>query len=222
MTWNDTATGKQLSLIEGILTDNGLYDGNWDRTWKRLEAARIDERNPGDGTPVTRREASAMIDYLTGQGYRRSYGRGPAQQAPAQQPSGQPAEVGVYRRDGKLYVVREFTPRPETERDHGVRTGTVRQQGKVRYARQIIELTAAQGDRLNEQGDRIRTEEARAPRMQFELTAADRLTVEEVEALSVKFSYCLVCGRHLRVAESVEAGIGPVCRKRQQGALAAA
>jgi hypothetical protein len=116
-----------------------------------------------------------------------------------------PAAVGVYRKDGSLYVVREFTPQGE--------------QRKVRYAREIVPLTDAQGDRLNQQGERVRVEERKAPGMQYRLTQADALPLEEVTALSIQWESCLVCGRHLRVAESVERGIGPVCHGRQAALL---
>ena len=116
-----------------------------------------------------------------------------------------PAMVGVYRKDGKLYVVRQFTPQGE--------------QRKVTYAREIVPLTPAQGDRLNQDGERVRIEERKAPGMQYRLAPADALPLEEVTALSVQWESCLVCGRHIRVAESVERGIGPVCYGRQAALL---
>jgi hypothetical protein len=120
----------------------------------------------------------------------------------------EPAPVGVYRQDGRLFVVREFTPQGEDR--------------KVRYAREIIPLTAAQGDRLSQDGERVRIEERKAPGMQYRLAAADALPMAEVTALSVQWEHCLVCGRHLRVAESVERGIGPVCYGRQTALIGAA
>ena len=131
----------------------------------------------------------------------------PAQPGRPAQPErrGEAAPVGVYRQDGNLYVVREFTPQGESR--------------KVRYARQIIPLTGAQGDRLNQQGERVRIEERKVPGMQYRLTAADALPMEEVTALSIQWEHCLVCGRPLRVAESVERGIGPVCYGRQMALL---
>jgi len=120
-------------------------------------------------------------------------------------PADTPAAVGVYRKGGKLYVVREFTPQGESR--------------KVRYAREIVPLTDAQGDRLNQQGSRVRIEERKAPGMQYRLAQADALPLEEVTALSIQWESCLVCGRHLRVAESVVRGIGPVCHGRQAALL---
>jgi len=145
-----------------------------------------------------------------GTGHRSCTCANPAPAAPHQPQapsSNTPAEVGVYRQADKLYVVREFTPRGE--------------QRKVRYAREIVPLTDAQGDRLNQQGERVRVEERKAPGMQYRLTKADALPLEEVTALSIQWESCLVCGRHLRVAESVERGIGPVCNGRQAALLGA-
>lgn len=46
------------------------------------------------------------------------------------------------------------------------------------------------------------------------LTPHDRLTLIEVEAMSVHFGVCCVCGRELTADTSVKRGIGPVCRTR--------
>lgn len=43
------------------------------------------------------------------------------------------------------------------------------------------------------------------------LTAAQRMTAEQVEAASAEIGVCAVCGRVLTARDSVKAGIGPVC-----------
>jgi hypothetical protein len=58
------ATDKQVTLIEKILTERELYYGEYDRLWKRLEAHRINERTPGEGTWIECKNASKIIDWL--------------------------------------------------------------------------------------------------------------------------------------------------------------
>lgn len=41
-----------------------------------------------------------------------------------------------------------------------------------------------------------------------------RMDLERAKELAVQYGRCLNCGRKLKVAESVERGIGPVCIKR--------
>jgi len=134
-----------------------------------------------------------------------------------------PAELGLYRHNRRLYVIREFTPRPEYERDHGVRTGTIRQQGKVRYARELVENGPGNLDRAREDGTAIKLHSIPAPRMQWELRPEEALTLEEAKALNIKFGECVICGTPIEAKESVEdrAGIGPVCYARQSALQAA-
>ena len=193
------ASPKQIAFIKRLLDQRQVADETADRAWTLLEAHDIDVRTPGDGSLIPMAVAGRMIDHLLDQPWKPSEG---------QRQDGSAAGVGVYRHDGELFVVREFTPQGESR--------------IVRYCRKIVTLTDGQGDRLNQDGEHIRTEEEKAPRMQFTLTDDELLSVEDVEKLSVQFSYCLICGKHLRVAKSVETGIGPVCRKNYAGRLAAA
>jgi hypothetical protein len=48
----------------------------------------------------------------------------------------------------------------------------------------------------------------------FDLTDTDRMPVERAKELAVRYGRCINCGRRLKAAASVEAGIGPVCIKR--------
>lgn len=48
----------------------------------------------------------------------------------------------------------------------------------------------------------------------YRLGDARRLDVDEIEALSLQFSRCFLCGRVLTAKESKARGIGPVCRKK--------
>jgi hypothetical protein len=102
---------------------------------------------------------------------------------------------GVYRLDGQVYIVK-----PNRE--------------KTRlYAKRLVELGAAQGDRLNVAGDHVRIEFEYAPGIVRSLTPAHRMSADEGKALTLRYGRCICCGRALKVAESVERGIGPVCIK---------
>lgn len=50
----------------------------------------------------------------------------------------------------------------------------------------------------------------------YRLAEARRLDLGEIEALSLQFSRCFVCGRVLKAKDSKARGIGPVCAKRVQ------
>jgi hypothetical protein len=52
----------------------------------------------------------------------------------------------------------------------------------------------------------------------YRLAEARRLDLGEIEALSLQFSRCFICGRKLSAKESKARGIGPVCAKRVQAA----
>lgn len=48
----------------------------------------------------------------------------------------------------------------------------------------------------------------------FKLTAADKLTVEQANEMSLHHGHCMLCGRTLTKKESTQRGIGPVCIKK--------
>lgn len=102
------------------------------------------------------------------------------------------APIGVYELDGDLYAIRE------AKGDDGK---------PFRYARLLVVTR-------NADGDVHRVDFDKAPGAQYRVHNGRRLTVEEVEALSLDFKRCALCGRTLKVKESKLAGIGPVCREK--------
>ncbi len=104
---------------------------------------------------------------------------------------------GVFRKDGEVYVVK-----PNRE--------------KTRlYAKKLVE---APSNRLTEQGEVVEFDFVYAPGAIYNLTEANRMPLEEGKKLMIRYGKCIVCGRRLKVAESVERGIGPVCIKYFKGA----
>jgi hypothetical protein len=64
-----TATPDQVRHIVSILDANQLHGGAYERLWAACEAADIDFRTPGDGTPMDAGYAVGAIEWLEGHGY---------------------------------------------------------------------------------------------------------------------------------------------------------
>jgi Family of unknown function (DUF6011) len=97
--------------------------------------------------------------------------------------------MGVFKKDGRVYVVK---PNKEKTRV---------------YAKEIVESPA----RMTESGLKVDFETRYAPGIVFKLTEADRWDLADAKDFLTKFARCIVCGRHLKAAKSVERSIGPVC-----------
>lgn len=78
------------------------------------------------------------------------------------------------------------------------------------YAKRLIEIG---GQRLTEAGTVVEIEFEYAPGAIYRLTEADRMPLEKAKELTIRYGRCIVCGRRLKAAQSVERGIGPVCIK---------
>lgn len=78
------------------------------------------------------------------------------------------------------------------------------------YAQRLVEID---GDRLAESGDVVHIEFEYAPGVIKRLKPHQRMSIERARELTIRYGRCLACGRALKNAESVERGIGPVCRK---------
>jgi hypothetical protein len=72
-------------------------------------------------------------------------------------------------------------------------------------------LTPIGGARLTETDAVVRWEFTYAPGAMRELCAEDRLPLDDARAFGIRYGVCCVCGRTLKDAASVAAGIGPVC-----------
>jgi hypothetical protein len=108
------------------------------------------------------------------------------------QPADPVTETGMYRAGADVFKV---------------------QRGKDSGALYAKKLISHNGDRLMESGDVKRVEFEYAPGWVRSLSAANRMTVDEAKALSIRFGFCVVCGAFLKDAKSVARGIGPICIK---------
>jgi hypothetical protein len=103
---------------------------------------------------------------------------------------------GVFEKDGETYIVKW----------NRAKTGM--------YALKLVDLTPAQGDRVRDDGEDARYETEYVRGVVFQLTEDDRMSLEKGKQLTLKYGRCIACGAGLRVKESLEAGMGPVCRKK--------
>jgi hypothetical protein len=99
--------------------------------------------------------------------------------------------MGVFRKDGKVYVVK---PNKEKSRV---------------YAKEIVESPA----RMTEAGEVVEFEAVYRPGAIYTLTEADRMELADAHEFLTKYARCIVCHRHLKAATSVANSIGPVCAK---------
>lgn len=79
------------------------------------------------------------------------------------------------------------------------------------YAQRLIELPGV--DRLAESGDVVHIEFEYAPGVVRRLRPHHRMPIGRARELTIRYGRCLACGRRLKNADSVERGIGPVCRR---------
>jgi|SRR5215472_6602306 len=77
------------------------------------------------------------------------------------------------------------------------------------YAKRWVEIRA---ERSLEAGGRAHGEWSYEPGLVNEVAESGRkMTLDEAKAFILRYGQCVRCGRHLKAAESVERGIGPVC-----------
>lgn len=97
---------------------------------------------------------------------------------------------GAYRRDDVVYIVR-----PNREKTRV-------------YAKRMVVIG---GERLTEAGTVVNIEFEYEKGAIYDLRPEHRLSAEECEQLSLRYGKCIMCGRGLKAAKSVQRMIGPVC-----------
>lgn len=104
---------------------------------------------------------------------------------PAPAPENPITEEGMYRMGDAVYRVKR------SRESHNL------------YAMRFVPEAAAKSERFVYERGAI-----------FRLSAENRMTIEEAEALGASVGICCVCGATLSDPNSVRRGIGPVCAKR--------
>jgi len=84
------------------------------------------------------------------------------------------------------------------------------------YAKRFVVIG---GERATEAGTRENGEYVyEAGLVEVVARTGRKMTLEEAKAFTLRYGFCCRCGRHLKAAESVERGIGPVCIRFFEGA----
>ena len=81
------------------------------------------------------------------------------------------------------------------------------------YAKRLIETA----ERVTEAGAVIEIDFLYEAGAIYKLDPGMKMDAAKAQALTVKYGRCLICGRRLKAAKSVIAGIGPVCAKYYGG-----
>lgn len=109
---------------------------------------------------------------------------------------------GVFEKDGEVYVVKFNKSRTRLYARRLVETTTPRL--KAGYSHHVLAMKPPEEKYVN-------FEFKYARGAIYNLTEADRMPFEKAKHLMIRYGKCIVCGRRLKVAQSVERGIGPVC-----------
>ncbi len=102
-------------------------------------------------------------------------------------------EPGVYELDGVAYVVK-----PNRE-------------GTRLYAKKIVEIG---GTRVTDAGTYVNVEFEYEPGAVYRLAAEHKMDYDRAHELTLRYGKCIACSRVLKAAQSVDDGIGPVCKKK--------
>lgn len=99
---------------------------------------------------------------------------------------------GVFEKDGEVYIVKPNRAKTRV------------------YAKRMVPIT---GERLTESDERKKIDFEYEPGAIYGLSESDRMPADRAKELTIKYGHCIVCGKLLKAAMSVERGIGPVCIK---------
>lgn len=78
------------------------------------------------------------------------------------------------------------------------------------YAKRLVE---APSERLTETGKHVDFDFVYEAGAIYKIKPENRMPFERAKELTILYGRCIICGRHLKVAKSVERGIGPDCYK---------
>lgn len=125
-------------------------------------------------------------------------------------------------KDGKVTEVDASTLPPCGERHEQVKPGVYElptgeiyvvkpnQKGTHVYAKRLVETPS---ERVTEQGEHVKFDFVYESGAIFKIWPEHQMDLKRARELMIRYGRCIVCGAHLKVAQSVERGIGPVCIK---------
>ena len=101
--------------------------------------------------------------------------------------------IGVYELpNGEIYVVKPNRAKTRV------------------YAMKLVESPS---ERLTETGTHVKFDFVYEKGAIYKIKPEYKMDIERAKELMIRYGRCIVCGRRLKVAESVERGIGPICIK---------
>lgn len=206
LSWEPTQVGPRPLLTTADLTDTDLQQaqsaidamaewtdtGDFATNLKRIAASEHIEISG-------RRQRLGMAVCIPDAANREKLRRARAAERTRQDPEGAPAtEPGIYETEaGRVYRVQVG--------DSG-----------FPYAKVLTKLVG-EAKRLTEAGQTVKADYVYERGAIRQVRAHHRVSVQRAEELSILFAQCIVCGTHLKAAESVQRGIGPICYKRIGG-----
>jgi hypothetical protein len=192
------ASDKQVALIRKLASERPT----WSDHLNGADYERCFDTVTPSGKFVGIREASKVIDALF---------QVPQGRTPVSVPSGVPGD------DGTPPLT---PPRPSTTKaEPGIYATPSGDIVKVQWNKAKTNVYALRwveihGERLvDATEERVHGEWEYSPGLVFGIDPAWRMTLAQAKAFILRYGQCVRCGRHLKAAESVEQGIGPVCRK---------
>lgn len=188
------ASDKQRKFALSLAGDRALAELGDTADQRKQHVMQLFDAPDGFG----RVDASVLIERLLAAPRDRSNGPVGARQHVTDESGGpDPAQLvrpGVYRLNDVTYVVKPSRRDPSRV-----------------YASALV---SAPSDRRMEDGSTEKLELEYARGVIFKLSEQHRLPAVEVAEVSRRYGRCIYCGRTLKVAQSVDRGIGPVCWKR--------
>lgn len=113
----------------------------------------------------------------------------------------------------KIQGTEEVAPEPEVGVYIVGATIIKVQENRAKTNRYTMVWEDISGSRLTLADEHVHGEWHYAPQFKSQVTEAHRMSLEQAKRFTLVFGQCAKCGRTLKAAESVEQGIGPVCRK---------
>ncbi len=111
----------------------------------------------------------------------------------------------------KITAVPELEPRIYRPKGGDIFKVQRTRDGQRVYAKQLVQIG---GRRIVESDEVVQFEFEFAPGALRWLKGEDRISEDEARAFGIRYGICCVCGTRLKDADSVQAGIGPICVTR--------
>ncbi len=189
---------KSIHLRIGIrLANLGIQPNDWEASFLKTVASFVSQ-----GRELTDKMQKSWNRLFEGK-EQSIFAPKDTESAPQNTPQAQPSDenslpqldLGVYELpDGSVYVV------------------TSNKEGTRLYAKKLVVTRP----RLNADNVPVDFDFVYDRGAIYNIKPEHKMSLERAKKLTIQYSRCIRCGRHLKAAESVERGIGPICIKAFQ------